>query len=289
MPSPPATPAREIRPLPAPRSPAPPRTTNPRLPRITRPLLAFFHRIVRGNLRRSFHAVRVHNLALLQQQTTGPLVVYMNHSSWWDPMTAYLLSQQLPRRRHFAPMDAAALARYPILRRLGVFPIDLDSARGGVQFLRTAQAILAAGGVLWVTPQGRFADVRDRPPALKSGLAALAARFPSTTFLPLAIEYLFWDERTPELLVSVGQPQRFRSAHPETIEAQLTAALDAAMADLASRARSRSESAFTHILLRGRVGVGGFYGLGQQLRALILRRPFQPEHRATVAVPQAKP
>ena len=255
------------------------RARRTRVPRISHSLLRAFLWLVRRNIRRSFHAVRVQGIERLQQQTAGPLVVYMNHSSWWDPMTAFLLFKQLPGRSHFGPMDTAALARYSVLRRFGVFPVDLGTPRGGLQFLRTAQAILASGGVLWITPQGRFVDVRDRPPVFKAGLAALAARVPDCTFLPLAIEYPFWDERTPELLISLGQPQRCDLANPDSLNRQLTTALEETMADLARRACSRDEAAFSSVLLRGRAGVGGFYQLGQRLRALILRRPHQREHR----------
>ena len=248
------------------------------MPRISRSLLSAFLWLVRRNIRRSFHAVRAHNIERLRAQTSGPLVVYANHSSWWDPMTAFLLFKQLPGRSHYGPMDASALARYSVLRRFGVFPVDLGTARGGLQFIRTAQAILAQNGVLWITPQGRFVDVRD-PLVFKAGLAALAARVPECTFLPLAIEYTFWDERTPELLLSVGEPQRYSQSDPDDLERQLTTALDETLADLATRARSRDAAAFSTVLLRGRAGVGGFYQLGQQLRALILRRPHQLEHR----------
>lgn len=254
------------------------RARDTRVPRISRSLLGAFLWLVRRNIRRTFHAVRAEGVERLRTQSKGPLVVYLNHSSWWDPMVAFLLFKQLPGRSHFGPIDAAALARYSVLGRFGLFPVDLGTARGGLQFLRTAQAILASGGVLWITPQGRFVDPRD-PLSFRPGLAALAARVPGCTFLPLAIEYTFWDERTPELLLSVGEPQRYDGVAPETLESRLTDALAEAMADLATRARSREEASFSTVLLRGRAGVGGVYQLYQQLRARILRQPHQLEHR----------
>ena len=44
-------------------------------------------------------------------------------------------------------MDAAALERYGILKRVGVFGVEMKTARGAAQFLRTGLAILASGGV----------------------------------------------------------------------------------------------------------------------------------------------
>ena len=177
------------------------------LPTISGFTLRFFRRIVRGYFRRHFRAVSVQEAERLAS-VSGPLIVYANHSSWWDPMVSILLAAVLlPGRKHYAPMDAEALKRYPILRKLGIFPVEMSSARGAAQFLRTSEAILAAGGVLWITPQGRFADVREEL-VFKPGLGALAARVPDVTLVPLAIEYVFWDERLPETLLRVGEPLR---------------------------------------------------------------------------------
>ena len=49
-------------------------------------------------------------------------------------------------------------------------------------------------------------DVRERPLRLQSGLGALATQSQNSIFVPLAIEYTFWDEPRPEILVSFGEP-----------------------------------------------------------------------------------
>ena len=173
-------------------------------PHISKPVLGFFRRIVRGYFGRHFRAVRVSDAGRFASVGAGPLIVYANHSSWWDPMVLTLLAARYMRgRAHYAPMDASALARYGILKHVGVFGVEMKTARGAAQFLRTGLAVLGQGGVLWVTPQGRFADARERPLAFKPGLAALASRVKGgCTVLPLAIEYAFWDERLPETLLA---------------------------------------------------------------------------------------
>ena len=146
------------------------------IPVVSQMTLRFFQRIVRMYFRRHFRSVMVQQAETLES-LTGPLIVYANHSSWWDPMVSVLLAETLlPGRKHYAPMDAAALKRYPILAKIGIFPVEMATARGAAQFLRTSQAILASGGVVWITPQGRFADSRERPLGFKPGLGALAAR-----------------------------------------------------------------------------------------------------------------
>ena len=132
----------------------------PDVPPISGITLRLLTRIVRRSLRRRFHSVRMQHADRFMQQS-GPLIVYLNHSSWWDPMIAILLAQMLmPDRNHYAPMDAEALARRPMLRKIGVFPVELTTARGVEHFLRRSAAILREGGVLWVAPQGRVVDPR---------------------------------------------------------------------------------------------------------------------------------
>ena len=248
------------------------------VPRISWSILAFIRVIVRRYFRRQFHAVRIVGAERLTD-LHGPVIVYANHSSWWDPMICFLLAAELmPHRRHFAPMEAASLDRYAILKRIGVFPVAIESARGAVQFLRTGQAVLASGGVLWITPQGKFADPRQKPLVFKPGLATLAGRVGPCTVLPLAIEYTFWDERKPEALLEFAEGISVDGEDAAKLGPKLLAALEAVMERLESRAVTRDPRTFERVLAHGTVGTGGFYGLGQRLWSTILRRPYRSEH-----------
>ena len=244
------------------------------IPSISAFTLRFFRSVVRRYFRRHFRAVLVQHPERLRD-ARGPLIVFGNHSSWWDPMLLVLLGELLlPSARHYAPMDARALEQYPILRKLGIFPVEMASPRGAARFLRTAEAILREGGVLWLTPQGRFADTRESPLAFKPGLAALALRLPEVPLLPLAMEYTFWDERLPETLVRFGEPLKIR---PEAKTAQATReledALGAAMYALQNAAVAREPAAF-EALLSGKRGTGGAYGVIRRIGALLRgRRP----------------
>jgi 1-acyl-sn-glycerol-3-phosphate acyltransferase len=254
-------------------------------PAISKPVLGFFRRIVRGYFRRSFHGVRVtgaHHFVTAGNSGV-PLILYANHGSWWDPMVSIFLADRLmSHRQHFAPMDAAALERYGILKRVGIFPVEMKSARGAVQFLRTGETILRGGGILWVTPQGQFVDSRVRPLQFKPGLAALACRTAasagSCTVLPLAIEYPFWDERLPECVLCFGDAVHVTAGDDaDAVQAKLIAALERTMDELKLQAMQRSPTNF-ETLGHGTAGTGGFYALGQRLKAFILRRPYRAEH-----------
>src|ERR1700710_1815988 len=101
-----------------------------KVPAISAVTLRFFTRIVRSYFRKHFRAVLIQNAHKLQE-VKGPLIIYANHSSWWDPMVSVLLAQTLlPERKHYAPMDAVPLKRYPILGKIGIFPVELGTPRG---------------------------------------------------------------------------------------------------------------------------------------------------------------
>jgi 1-acyl-sn-glycerol-3-phosphate acyltransferase len=241
-------------------------------------VLRLFRRIVRGYFRRHFHAVRTSGAERFVDDGER-LIVYANHGSWWDPMVSVLLAARLmPQRRHYAPMDADALERYGILKRIGIFPVEMKSARGAVAFLRTGKAIVEGGGVLWVTPQGRFVDARERPLEFKPGLAALAVRAAPCKVLPLAIEYTFWDERLPECLLRFGEAVRVGpDDEVDAVEARLKAALVETMETLKEMAMRRDAASFA-TLAEGTKGSGGFYALGKRAMAFVLRREYRAEH-----------
>ena len=255
-------------------------------PPISLMTLQFFRRIVRGYFRRHFHAIRVsgaERFSTLAKSDAGPVIVYANHSSWWDPMiSVYLAERLMDTRRHYAPMDLAALERYAILKRVGIFGVEMNSARGAAKFLKTSEAILLAGGVVWITPQGRFVDGRARPLEFKPGLAALASRVAARsggcTVVPLAIEYPFWDERLPECLLHFGEPLKVESGQSsETVQQQLVKLLETSMNALREMAMQRDARNFD-TLSRGKLGTGGFYGRWQKLKASLTSQPYHAEH-----------
>lgn len=232
-------------------------------------------------LRRHLNALRIARWGEPPRHA-GPIVVYANHPAWWDAVLFIVLAGRLfPERACFAPIDAAMLRKYAIFGRIGAFGVDLASPRGAAAFLRESGAILAdPGHALWVTPQGRFVDPRQRPLGLRPGIAHLAELAPEAWFLPLAIEYCFWNERGAEALVGFGSPltarkllRHDRADRLTVLEAALTMALD----QLALDAMARDPDRF-RLLVAGRAGIGGVYDLGRRLRALASGRGFDPAH-----------
>ena len=253
-------------------------------PHVSSRLVRLFTRYSRGYVRRHFHGVRIlKSHKMVADFRRLPAVVYLNHASWWDPLICLLLAAEyFPNRASFAPVDAAALQKYRFLEKLGFFGIDPNSARGAATFLRTAGGLLdSPDRMLWVTPQGKFTDVRTRPVAFRGGLAALAGRVGPTVFLPMALEYTFWEERLPEVLVAFGTPL-FSQQHQNSCGVtDWNAALEATIADTQdalAEASQRRDADEWELLFRGGAGTTAVYDLWRQARAAIRREGFSAEH-----------
>lgn len=251
------------------------------IPVIYRSWLQWFTWYSRRYLRRHFHSLRLSRSGP-PPAVDRPLIVYCNHASWWDPLVFLVLKEELfPNRQAFAPIDAEALKRYRFFAKLGFFGVEQGSRRGAAQFLRSSQAILEnPHHMLALTPQGRFADVRERPARLQAGLGHLAARLDDALVVPLAVEYVFWEERFPEILVrfgpgiDTGQGQNLDpSAWTRWFEQQLAETQDV----LAREAQDRRPADF-QVLLRGGAGQGGVYDWWRALKARWTGEPFNPQH-----------
>jgi len=262
---------------------APSKLPSHSLPTISLPWLRLFSWYSGRYVRRHFHSLRVSRAIPFAPPAGVPLVIYSNHASWWDPLVGLLLKAEfLPGKNVFAPMDAMALKRYGFFKRLGMFGVEQGSRRGGVQFLRTARTILQQPNhVLWLTPQSRFADARERPVRFKPGIGHLPGMTPEIHFVPVAIEYAFWEERLPEVLVRFGEPYRATredvSVKSEWWTEFFADRLRETQGELAKQAQHRDPTEF-RCLLRGRAGVGGIYDRWRQFKAGWRGKSFQLEH-----------
>lgn len=245
-------------------------------------LCALFGWYLKGYFRKRFRAIRVLSDAYAPACNNRPFVVYANHPSWFDPIVALFLARALyPDTRPFGPIDAEALKAYGIFERLGFYPVEAGTPRGAAQFLRTSAGLLACGDVsLWMTPQGQFVDARVRPVVLKPGLARLVRRAPDALYVPLALEYPFWDESKPEALAAFGPAisgEALSGKTPDAIEAALAEALETVMSRLGDAAQTRDAAQF-ETLLAGGAGVGGPYDVWRRILARLRGERFDATH-----------
>ncbi len=244
--------------------------------------LRFFRIVLRRRLQRSFHAVRLAAPGVPDVSDALPLIVYLNHASWWDgALVPIVLDLLFPARRVFGPIDADALRRYRFMRRLGYFGVERDSYAGAANFLRVGRRLLAERDTLFcLTPEGGFTDPRVRPVRLLPGLASLIAAVPRATVLPMALEYPFWTESTPEALIAFGDATVMGRATPlaaKDLQARLEDDLSRTMDRLARDATTHDPERFDELFV-GSAGVGGVYDLGRRMRSWSRGRRFDASH-----------
>ena len=224
-----------------------------------------FRKYATRYVRKHFHAVRLSRTSAPVPTGDAPLLVVLNHPSWWDPLLCFVLSHQFPDgREHYAAIDAAAVEKYRFFTRLGFFGVDTSSLRGAAEFLRTT-----SGDPVRAEPD-RLGD----GPGAVHGRAGAAAR-PAIGGRPrrrparprgdpaARLEYTFWTERTPEALARFGTPIDVGEAS-RPVRQRLDAAIEDALTEtldgLNAEAMTRDPGRFT-TLLDGKTGVGGVYDL----------------------------
>ncbi|BAM02932.1 lysophospholipid acyltransferase family protein [Phycisphaera mikurensis] len=264
------------------------------LPAVWEPAVRGFTWYARRYVAKHFHAVRLLRAsrpALSGLPREAPVLVVMNHAAWWDPMTCVVLRSITPMREgvSYAPIHAEMLERYGVFKRLGFFGVDPGSAAGGRAFLRAGVAALKTPGAsLWVTGQGAFTDPRVRPVRLRPGLAHLCVRLARdpragrVVVLPLAVEYPFWHDKTPELLIAAGTPTPLpelagEAGGVDAAQRALEGGLEDAMDRLAVAAERQDPARFDTVL-GGTAGPGGIYGLWGRAKAWARGRPYVAEH-----------
>lgn len=104
--------------------------------------------------------------------TKGPAIVAANHPSYLDPV---LLSLQVRRPIRFMAWDA--LFQVPLLgaviRVFGAFPVDTRKGQGRKAY-EQAKALVEAGEVVGIFPEGKRSRTAWMEPALREGVARLA-------------------------------------------------------------------------------------------------------------------
>jgi 1-acyl-sn-glycerol-3-phosphate acyltransferase len=229
-------------------------------------------------LARHFNAVRLSRSPRPDPATARgrPLIVYLNHPSWWDPLICLLLAAQIfPDRRHYGPIDAGTSSQHQFFARLGFFGVETGSARDARRFLTLAQEILGRpDAALWIPAEARFTDPRERPVRLRSGIGYLASRVRHSVLLPLALECPFWEAQLPEALARFGEeiPAGDADLGASDWAAVLEVRLESALEALAAESLARDPARFD-VLLAGGAEEGRISEAWRRMKARLSRKP----------------
>ncbi len=219
----------------------------------------------RGLVRKRFAAVRAMpgTMDLLRAigSHDGPAIVAMNHSSWWDPMIACVLHPMTAGERGvFAPIDEAMLRKFRFFARCGLFGVDPDSTASLSRLADYSAREFAREprSTLWITPQGRFADVRA-PIVLRPGVGVVAHRALDPKVAVLAVEYGFWTEQRPEAFLCGRLVDPPTEASARGWHRAIEASLAGACGSLAEAVIARDPSRFDFVLGGGGATINPVY------------------------------
>jgi 1-acyl-sn-glycerol-3-phosphate acyltransferase len=177
---------------------------------------AWFERLFavynRNLLARRFQGLRVAGLGALRARPRDlPLVLYANHSSWWDGLMAFQVGRACGLD-HYVMMEERQLRLYPLFRRLGAFSVVREDAREAARSVRYGADLLrGTPRALWIFPQGRIRPNDERPLLLFNGAAHIIHRAGGAYAAPVAFRYEFMHDYRPEAFARIGALEEVRA------------------------------------------------------------------------------
>ncbi|MBA2340785.1 MAG: 1-acyl-sn-glycerol-3-phosphate acyltransferase [Pyrinomonadaceae bacterium] len=162
----------------------------------------------RNLLARRFRGLRVAGLHhLMKERACVPLVLYANHSSWWDGLVAFAISRYC-KLDAYAMMEERQLREYPFHRKIGAFSVVREKPREALRSIHYASELLRnTNRAVWIFPQGETQPNDARPLRLYTGAARIIERTGNLLAVPVAIRYEFLDDFKPEIFTRAGEPE----------------------------------------------------------------------------------
>ncbi len=164
-------------------------------------------------LKRRFNSLQVSGLNFLSERDKHfPLIIYTNHSSWWDGLVAFQISRQA-KLDAFLMMEEKQLLKLRFFRKLGAFSITREKPRDAMKSINYAAKILQlkSNRTVWIFPQGEILPNDIRPLGFYNGLSKIIEKVGNCYAVPLAMRFEFLGEFKPEIFVKIGMPEIFES------------------------------------------------------------------------------
>lgn len=163
----------------------------------------------RNLFKRRFEAFSVSGIDILQSRNKSlPSLIYCNHSSWWDGLAAFEISQTASLDS-FVMMEEKQLKNLQLFRRLGAFSVIRENPRKAVESVNYAIKLLKEkpDRALWIFPQGEILPNDARPLKFYNGVSRIIEKTKKCAVVPLAMRYEFLGAYKPEVFVKIGQAE----------------------------------------------------------------------------------
>lgn len=160
----------------------------------------------RNLFKRRFSALRVEGIENIK---SFPVVIYCNHSSWWDGLVAFEISK-ISKIDSYIMMEEKQLLNLQLFRKLGAFSVVRENPRKAIESIDYAANLLQekTERAVWIFPQGKILPNDSRPFAFYNGISRIVEEVGDCYILPIAIRYEFFGEWKPEVLVKIGKSEQ---------------------------------------------------------------------------------
>jgi 1-acyl-sn-glycerol-3-phosphate acyltransferase len=184
----------------------------------------------RNLFKRRFQALRVEGFENIKY---FPLIIYCNHSSWWDGLVAFEISKKV-KLDSFVMMEEKQLKNLSLFRRLGAFSVIRENPREAVKSINYAADLLKEkkNRAVWIFPQGKILPNDLRPIEFYNGISRIAEKAKNSYFLPIAMRFEFLGDWKPEALIKIGKAEPFNSYNSKEFSKELAENLTILLDDL---------------------------------------------------------
>ncbi|WP_078553119.1 lysophospholipid acyltransferase family protein [Bacillus alkalicellulosilyticus] len=162
---------------------------------------SLFHVYNKQLLQKSFSNIYISTSDI---ERNKPTLFIANHSSWWDGLICFHLSQTIIPYDCFAMMSEEGLQSYPFFKKLGGYSISLTSHKELRSSLDYTNKLLQQKKAVWIFPQGEEQHLEKRPLTFQKGAAFIAKQLPELQVVPVTFYYSFGHEPKPNLFITIG-------------------------------------------------------------------------------------
>lgn len=181
-----------------------------------------------------------------------PLIVYANHSSWWDGLVLFEIIRRIDFEL-YVMMEEKHLRRLSLFSRLGAFSVVRENPRQAVESIKYAVDLLRtdANRCVIIFPQGEIQPNDVRPIEFYRGLARIIEKTGKCAAVPVALRFEFAGNFKPEIYVKIGAPDFFpfdtdfnAKDLTKNLEMRLTETLDGLRRDVVCGSLAEYEKSF---------------------------------------------
>ena len=140
--------------------------------------------------------------------TNIPTILFAPHCNWWDGIVFYNITHRIFHKE--IRLMVEELNRFPLLRRGGAYSVNKKSPQSAMKALQYSVDVVGdIRNMLCIFPQGIIRPPHYRPIEFQTGLAYIAQnavkRYGRVNLIPLAVDYCFFRDNRPEVVVEVGK------------------------------------------------------------------------------------